>query len=72
MIFKATTLIVSLLLIGLPLSVVIAAFAEKKYLKSQSGAQYAEIKAFGIWIISLITIFSISLFFINIIANYMN
>ncbi|MCF7645119.1 hypothetical protein KQ944_07395 [Bacillus subtilis] len=71
MIFKATTLIVSLLLIGLPLSVAIAAFAERKYLKSQSGTQYAEMKAFGIWIISLITIFSISLLFINIIANYM-
>ncbi|MDM7852726.1 hypothetical protein [Pseudochrobactrum kiredjianiae] len=70
MIFKMTTLIVSLLVIGLPLSVVIAAYAERKYLESQSGAQYAEIKAFGVWIVALITIFSISLFFINILASY--
>lgn len=70
MIFKMTTLIVSLLVIGLPLSVVIAAYAERKYLESKSGTQYAEIKAFGVWIVSLVTIFSISLFFINIIASY--
>ncbi|MBX8802778.1 hypothetical protein [Pseudochrobactrum asaccharolyticum] len=66
-----TTLIVSLLVIGLPLSVVIAAYAERKYLESQSGTQYAEIKAFGVWVVSLVTIFSISLFFINIIASYL-
>ncbi|RBO99291.1 hypothetical protein DFR47_101906 [Pseudochrobactrum asaccharolyticum] len=71
MIFKMTTLIVSLLVIGLPLSVVIAAYAERKYLESQSGTQYAEIKAFGVWVVSLVTIFSISLFFINIIASYL-
>ncbi len=71
MIFKMTTLIVSLLVIGLPLSVVIAAYAERKYLESQSGTQYAEIKAFGVWVVSLVTIFSISLFVINIIASSM-
>lgn len=71
MIFKMTTLIVSLLVIGLPLSVIIAAYAERKYLESQSGTQYAEIKAFGVWIVSLVAIFSISLFFIDIIASYL-
>lgn len=71
MIFKMTTLIVSLLVIGLPLSVVIAAYAERKYLESQSGTQYVEIKAFGVWVVSLVTIFSISLFFINMIASYL-
>ncbi|MDR0253352.1 MAG: hypothetical protein LBI75_09210 [Brucellaceae bacterium] len=70
MIFKATTLIVSLLFIGLPLSVVIAAFAERKYLEAQSGSQYAEVKAFGVWVVSLIIIFSIILFLTNIVAAY--
>ena len=66
MIFKATTLIVSLLFIGLPLSVIIAAFAEHKYLESKSGAQYVEVKAFIIWVISLIVIFSFILFVTNL------
>lgn len=69
MIFKATTLIVSLLFIGLPLSVFIAAFAERKYLASKSGAQYVEIKAFIIWIISLVVIFGFILFLTNYIAE---
>ena len=70
MIYKTTALVVSILFIGLPLSVVIAAFAERKYLAAKSGTQFAEIKAFGIWVISLIVIFSISLLFINWVANY--
>ncbi|WP_421089867.1 hypothetical protein [Pseudochrobactrum sp. MP213Fo] len=59
----------SLLFIGLPFSVFIAAMAERKYLESKSGAQYAEIKAFGIWIISLIIIFSIILLVTDFVAG---
>ncbi len=70
MIFKATTLLVSVLFICLPLSVFLAAYAERKYLASKTGAQYAELKAFGVWVISLVVIFGIVVSLLNLFASY--
>lgn len=71
MIFKATTFIISLLLIGLPLSVWVAAYAERKYLESKSGARYAELKAFAVWVASLLIIFSFIFILTSQIAEYL-
>ena len=70
MIFKATTLLVCVLFLCVPLSVFLAAFAERKYLESKSGAHYAELKAFGVWVVSLIVILSVIVILLNLFAGY--